>query len=63
VKEFLSREGHAFTVKDVEEDDQAYDELMALGIRAVPVTVIGPSVIRGFNEDALRQALAGRATG
>ena len=30
MKELLSREQVAFTVKDVEEDDNAYDELLAL---------------------------------
>jgi glutaredoxin len=58
VKEFLSREGHAFTVKNVEDDDAAYDALMALGIRAVPVTVVDGHPIAGFNEAALRARLA-----
>jgi glutaredoxin len=58
VKEFLSREGYAFTVKNVEEDDRAYDALMALGIRAVPVTVINGTPITGFNEAALGARLA-----
>jgi hypothetical protein len=29
VKEFLSREGHRFDVKNIEEDDAAYDELIS----------------------------------
>jgi glutaredoxin len=58
VKEFLSREGHAFDAKNIEEDDAAYDELMALGARAVPVTVIGDQVITGFDQTRLRAALA-----
>jgi glutaredoxin len=58
VKEFLSREGYAFTLKNVEEDDAAYDALMALGFRAVPVTVIDGQAIPGFNERALRARLA-----
>ena len=58
VKEFLSREGHAFVTKNIEEDDAAYDELMALGARAVPVTVIGDQVITGFDQTRLRAALA-----
>ena len=40
VKEFLSREGHPFVVKNIEDDDAAYDELVKLGARAVPTTVI-----------------------
>jgi len=57
VKEFLSREGHTFEVKNIEEDDSAYDELMALGARAVPVTVIGKEVVIGFDQARLRAAL------
>jgi hypothetical protein len=57
VKEFLSREGRAFVVKNVEEDDQAYRDLLALGFRVVPVTTIGSQAIKGFNEQRLRDAL------
>jgi len=63
VKEFLSREGHAFDTKNIEEDDAAYDELMALGARAVPVTVIGDQVITGFDQTRLRAALAAGGAG
>jgi glutaredoxin len=58
VKEFLSRAGHHFTVRLVEEDDAAYDELLALGYRTVPVTVIGERVITGFDPARLAEALA-----
>jgi glutaredoxin len=57
VKEFLSREGYAFTLKNVEEDDAAYDELLALGARTVPLTVVNGTLIRGFDEAALRARL------
>jgi glutaredoxin len=63
VKEFLSREGHAFEAKNVEEDDSAYDELMALGARSVPVTVVDDQVITGFDQARLRAALAAGAGG
>jgi glutaredoxin-like protein NrdH len=58
VKELLSRTGYQFAVRNVDEDDAAYDALIALGFRAVPVTVIGGRAIRGFDEPALRAALA-----
>jgi hypothetical protein len=58
VKEFLSRAGRSFTVRDVDADPRAYDELVALGVMALPVTVVGDRVIRGFDERALREALA-----
>jgi glutaredoxin len=63
VKEFLSREGHVFEAKNVEEDDSAYDELLALGARSVPVTVVDDQVITGFDQTKLRAALAAAAGG
>ncbi len=57
MKEFLSREGVEYTAKNVDEDDRAYDELLALGFRAVPVTVIGDETVKGFDPVALRRAL------
>jgi glutaredoxin-like protein NrdH len=61
VKEFLSREGAAFDVKNVEEDHDAYTELLALGVRTVPLTVIGTKRIKGFDPAALQQALEASA--
>jgi glutaredoxin len=58
VKEFLSRAGRTFEVKLVDEDDAAYDALLKMGFRTVPVTVIGTSVVQGFDRDALTKALA-----
>jgi len=63
VKEFLSREGQTFEEKNIEEDVAAYDELMALGARAIPVTVIGSAVVIGFDQTRLRAALAASAGG
>jgi hypothetical protein len=57
VKEFLSRAGKPFTVRLVDEDDQAYNELLALGYRSIPVTVIGDQVIKGFDPKALARVL------
>ena len=58
MKEFLSREQHAFTVRNVEDDETAYAELMSMGFRVVPVTIINGRAIKGFDEPALRAALA-----
>ena len=70
VKEFLSREGHPFESKNIEEDDAAYDELMALGARSVPVTVIvadraaiDRQVVTGFDQARLREALTAAGGG
>ena len=61
VKEFLSREGHAFTVRNIEDDLSAYDELLALGFKVIPVTMIDGRAITGFDERALRDALVDAA--
>jgi adenosylhomocysteine nucleosidase len=57
VKEFLSLAGVTFVVRDVDEDDGAYDELVSRGWRTVPMTVIGTRAIKGFDPAALRAAL------
>lgn len=61
MKEFLSREGASFDVKNVEEDHDAYTELLALDVRTVPLTIIGTERIKGFDPAALRQALESSA--
>jgi glutaredoxin len=57
VKEFLSRAGQEFTVKDVDEDPTAFAELVALGLMTIPVTVVDDRIVRGFDEKALREAI------
>ena len=59
MKEFLSREGVVFVTKNVDEDEQAYAELIQKGYRTIPVTFIGDAVVRGFDPAALAAALAG----
>ena len=58
MKELLSREGVTFTTKNVDEDDQACNELVTRGFRSVPVTIMGDQSIRGYDESALRAAVA-----
>jgi len=59
VKGFLSRIGVAFTTRNV--DDRAYDELLALGLRTVPVTFVAERAVKGYDEPAILEAL--RAAG
>ena len=47
-----------FTAFNVDEDDRAYDDLIARGFRTVPVTVIGDRAISGFDQPALTAAVA-----
>ena len=61
MKELLSRDRQTFTVRNIEEDPEAYDELLAMGFKVVPVTIIDGQAIKGYDERALRQALAAHA--
>ena len=54
----LSRNAVPFTAYNVDEDDRAYDELVAHGWRTVPVTIMGARVIKGYDADALEAAIA-----
>ena len=62
MKELLSHAGVPFITKNVELDLNAYHELLALGFRTVPVTIIGEgetaTSIAGFRESELLAALA-----
>ena len=58
MKELLSREAVPFTAYNVDEDEHAYDELIARGWRTVPVTIIGQRALRGFNPVELADAIA-----
>ena len=57
MKAWLSRAGRSFVERNVDEDEAAYNELLALGFRTVPVTVVGDRAIRGFDPRALAEAL------
>ena len=62
MKELLSREGVPFTAYNVDEDEHAYDELLARGWRTVPVTIIGERAVKGYDPAALKTAIAGRSS-
>ncbi len=61
MKEFLSRAGRPFTVKNVDEDPEAFNEMVALGFMTIPVTIVGDYVVRGYDEKKLREVLAATA--
>lgn len=60
VKEFLTRMGVPFTVKDVTRDPQARDEFLRQGFRGTPVTIINGEPIVGFDQARLAGALQGQ---
>lgn len=57
VKEFLSQKGISYTDRDVSKDEGALDELQRLGFMTTPVTVIGSTVVVGFDREKLEAAL------
>ena len=58
MKEFLSHAGVSFTARNVDEDEAAYDELVAKGYRTIPVTIIGDRSLVGYDPPALESAVA-----
>ena len=46
-----------FTSRNVDEDEAAYDELIARGYRTVPITIVGDRVVKGFDPAALAEAI------
>jgi glutaredoxin len=57
VKEFLSQAGVPFMALNVDDDLEAYDRLIAMGFRTVPVTLVGDIAVAGFDPEALADAL------
>jgi glutaredoxin len=58
VKELLSQEAVPFTAYNVDEDDRAYDDLIARGYRTIPVTFFGEQAVKGYDVDALKSVIA-----
>jgi len=56
--EYLSHKGIAYTEKNVSRDPEAVQELMSMGLRSLPVIIIGEKRLRGFNPAAIDAALA-----
>ncbi|MCC6988923.1 MAG: glutaredoxin family protein [Acidobacteria bacterium] len=60
VKAWLSQAGVDFIAYNVATDMAAYDALLALGVRRVPLTVIDGRLVAGFQPEALAEALSAR---
>ncbi|MCZ6872548.1 MAG: glutaredoxin family protein [bacterium] len=56
--EYLSQKGIPFTERNVATDQNAVQELMSLGLRSLPVIIIGEERLSGFNPAAIDAALA-----
>jgi len=57
VKAWLSRAGVSHVVRDIDDDPTAYDELVALGILSIPVTLVGDTPVIGFDQKRLASLL------
>ena len=55
--QFLTRHGIAFTGKDVVSDVTARQELLGLGSKTIPTTVVDGEVIVGFEKQRLCELL------
>lgn len=55
--EYLSRNGVQFVERDVRADPQAVEELIGLGSRSTPTTLVGGEVVIGFDRLRLDQLL------
>ena len=56
--EYLSQKGIPYIEKNVSKDQEAVQELMSMGLRSLPVIVIGEERLSGFNPVAIDAALA-----
>ena len=60
VKVYLSRKGIPFTERNVSLDEAARNDLLGMGHRSTPVTIINGQKVVGYSppklEDALKQA-------
>jgi glutaredoxin len=55
--EYLSQKGVEFTEKNVARDPEAVQELMSMGVRSLPLILIGDKRLSGFNPKAIDEAL------
>jgi glutaredoxin 3 len=56
--EYLSQKGVEFTEKNVARNPEAVQELMSIGVRSLPLILIGDKRLSGFNPKAIDEALA-----
>lgn len=56
-KEFLSQKDARFVAKDIRADKRALDELIQMGFRATPVTLIVGEALVGFDRAKLEKLL------
>jgi glutaredoxin len=58
VKQYLTEQNVPFEERKVDTNETFAEELMSMGMSAVPVTVIGDAKILGFNTARIQKALS-----
>lgn len=58
VKSFLSENGISFEERNIEQNDDYAQQVWDMGMRAVPITVMGDFKIVGMNKTQFAKALA-----
>ncbi|MDH6372428.1 NrdH-redoxin [Paenibacillus sp. VTT E-133280] len=58
VKSFLSEKGVSYEERNVEQSDDFAQQVWDMGVRAIPVTVIGEHKIVGMNKTQFDKALS-----
>jgi glutaredoxin len=58
LKQYLNEQSIAFEERNIDVNDAFIDELQALGVSSLPVTLIGDNKILGFNTTRIQKALA-----
>lgn len=61
LKAYLEEQQVEFEERNIDLDEQYANELRALGMSSVPVTVIGGTTILGMNPTRIKKALAAAA--
>ena len=57
-KDWLNKQGHAYTEKDVSQHAEYATELRSLGYRVTPVIMVGDEAVVGFNTIRLKELLS-----
>jgi glutaredoxin len=56
--DFLTQKGVSFISKDIANDSQAFDEMVALGASGTPTIVVDGQAVIGFNPRRLEALIA-----
>jgi len=58
LKKYLTEQNISFEERNIDHSDAYRDELQAMGMSSIPVTVIGETRILGLNPTRIKKALA-----